>query len=41
VFAFLVITVAAAEAAISLAIVVMVFRRRDNADVDDISIMRG
>ena len=40
VFAFLLITVAA-EAAISLAIVVMVFRRRDNSDVDDISIMRG
>ena len=41
VFAFFVITVAAAEAAIALAIVVMVFRRRENADVDDISIMRG
>ena len=41
VFVFLVITVAAAEAAIALAIVVMVFRHRANADVDDISVMRG
>ena len=41
VFVFLVITVAAAEAAIALATVVMVFRHRANADVDDISVMKG
>jgi NADH-quinone oxidoreductase subunit K len=41
IFVFIVITVAAAEAAIALAIVVTVFRRRSDADVDDISIMRG
>jgi NADH-quinone oxidoreductase subunit K len=41
IFVFLVITVAAAEAAIALAIVVMVFRHRANADVDDISVMKG
>jgi NADH-quinone oxidoreductase subunit K len=41
IFVFIVITVAAAEAAIALAIVVMVFRHRRDADVDDISVMRG
>ena len=41
VFAFLVITVAAAEAAIGLAIVVMVFRRHVRVDVDDIAVMKG
>ena len=41
IFVFIVITVAAAEAAIALVIVVMVFRHRANADVDDISVMRG
>lgn len=41
IFVFLVITVAAAEAAIALAIVVMVFRHRANADVDDISVLKG
>lgn len=41
VFAFLVITVAAAEAAIGLAIVVTVFRTAKNVDVDDIALMKG
>lgn len=37
IMAFLVITVAAAEVAIGLAITVLLFRRREHADVDDIS----
>ena len=41
IFAFLVITVAAAEAAIGLAIVVIVFRRAVNVDVDEIATLRG
>ncbi len=41
IFAFLVITVAAAEAAIGLAIVVVVFRARENVDVDEVAIMKG
>jgi NADH-quinone oxidoreductase subunit K len=41
VFAFLVITVAAAEAAIGLAIVVIVFRRAVNVDVDEIATLHG
>ncbi|HEU5478732.1 MAG TPA: NADH-quinone oxidoreductase subunit NuoK [Candidatus Tumulicola sp.] len=41
IFAFLVITVAAAEAAIGLAIVVTTFRDEKNVDVDEIRLMRG
>jgi NADH-quinone oxidoreductase subunit K len=41
VFAFLVITVAAAEAAIGLAIVVAVFRRAETVDVDDVAALKG
>ena len=41
IFAFLVITVAAAEAAIGLAIIVTVFRTRANVDVDDVHALRG
>ena len=41
IFAFLVITVAAAEAAIGLAIVVVVFRSSRNVDVDEVSALRG
>ncbi len=41
IFAFLVITVAAAEAAIGLAIVVIVFRRAENVDVDDVAVLKG
>jgi NADH-quinone oxidoreductase subunit K len=37
VMAFLVITVAAAEVAIGLAIIVLLFRRRQRADVDEIA----
>ena len=41
VFAFLVVTVAAAEAAIGLAIVVAVFRRAETVDVDDVALLKG
>lgn len=41
IFAFLVITVAAAEAAIGLAIVVVVFRNKANVDVDDVALLKG
>jgi len=41
IFAFLVITVAAAEAAIGLAIVVAVFRTEKYVDVDDVRSLRG
>ena len=41
IFAFLVITVAAAEAAIGLAIVVIVFRNAKNVDVDEVAGLRG
>lgn len=36
VMAFLVITVAAAEVAIGLALIVLLFRKKDHADVDDL-----
>jgi NADH-quinone oxidoreductase subunit K len=41
IFAFLVITVAAAEAAIGLAIVVTTFRSEKNVDVDEVRLLRG
>jgi NADH-quinone oxidoreductase subunit K len=41
IFAFLVITVAAAEAAIGLAIVVVVFRKTTTVDVDEIAVLKG
>jgi NADH-quinone oxidoreductase subunit K len=41
IFAFLVITVAAAEAAIGLAIVLITFRRTQNVDVDELASLRG
>lgn len=41
IFAFLVITVAAAEAAIGLAIIVTTFRDEKHVDVDEIRMMRG
>jgi NADH-quinone oxidoreductase subunit K len=41
IFAFLVITVAAAEAAIGLAIIVIAFRSSENVDVDEASALRG
>src|SRR5882672_5048499 len=39
-FAFFVMTVAAAEAAVGLAIVIALFRRRRTTNVDDASLMR-
>ena len=41
IFAFLVITVAAAEAAIGLAIVVTTFRPEKHVDVDEIRSLHG
>jgi NADH-quinone oxidoreductase subunit K len=41
IFAFLVITVAAAEAAIGLAIVVIVFRKTTYVDVDEVATLKG
>lgn len=41
VFVFFILTVAAAEAAIGLAIVVVLFRNRDSIDVADIDTLRG
>ena len=41
VFALLVLTVAAAEAAIGLAILVVYFRNRGSIAVDDVSMMKG
>ncbi len=40
IFVFFVMTVAAAEAAVGLAIVIALFRRRRTTDVDDASLMR-
>ena len=40
VFAIFVITVAAAEVGIGLAIVLMIFRNRKSANVDDLDLMR-
>jgi len=41
VFALFVLTVAAAEAAIGLAILVVFFRNRGTIDVEDVSMMKG
>jgi NADH-quinone oxidoreductase subunit K len=41
IFVFLVVTVAAAEAAIGLAIVVALFRRAQFVDVDEVAELRG
>jgi NADH-quinone oxidoreductase subunit K len=41
VFVIFVMTVAAAEAAIGLAIVIAVFRHRQSVDLDDLRILRG
>jgi NADH-quinone oxidoreductase subunit K len=40
VFVFFVMTVAAAEAAVGLAIVIALFRRRRTTDIDDASLLR-
>ena len=41
VFALFVLTVAAAEAAIGLAIIVVYFRNRGSIEVEDINVMKG
>ncbi len=41
VFVFLVMTVAAAEAVVGLAIIISIFRSRRGVDVDDLNVMRG
>lgn len=41
IMAFLVITVAAAEVGIGLALIVLLFRRREHADIDDIRSLWG
>ncbi|HEY5889258.1 MAG TPA: NADH-quinone oxidoreductase subunit NuoK [Acidimicrobiia bacterium] len=40
VFSIFIITIAAAEVGIGLAIVLMIFRNRKSADVDDLNLMR-
>lgn len=41
VFVFFILTVAAAEAAIGLAILVVLFRNRRSIDVDELDVMKG
>ncbi len=41
VFVFFVLVVAAAEVVVGLALVVAIMRRRQGADADDLSLMRG
>jgi NADH-quinone oxidoreductase subunit K len=41
IFVFFAITVAAAEAAVMLAIIIAVFRQRQSVDVDDMDLMQG
>lgn len=41
VFVFIVLTVAAAEVAVGLALVVAIFRARENVDVDEIDVLKG
>jgi NADH-quinone oxidoreductase subunit K len=41
VFVFFILTVAAAESAIGLAILVVLFRNRRSIDVDDLDLMKG
>lgn len=40
-FVFLVLTVAAAEVVVGLAIIISIFRTRRNIDVDDMNVLRG
>ncbi len=40
IFAFVVITVAAAEAAVGLAIIVAVFRNKETVNIDELNLMR-
>jgi NADH-quinone oxidoreductase subunit K len=41
IFVFLVLTVAAAEVVVGLAIIVSIFRSRQNIDVDELSLLKG
>jgi len=41
VFVFIVLTVAAAEVAVGLALIVAIFRARDTVDVDEIDTLKG
>ena len=41
VFVFLILTVAAAEVAVGLAIIVALFRQRENVDVDEVNELKG
>ncbi len=41
VFVFLILTVAAAEVAVGLALIVAIFRTRDTVDVDEIDSLKG
>jgi NADH-quinone oxidoreductase subunit K len=41
IFVFLVLTVAAAEVVVGLAIIVSIFRSRRNIDVDELSLLNG
>jgi NADH-quinone oxidoreductase subunit K len=40
-FVFFILTVAAAESAIGLSILVLIYRRRDTINVDDMNILQG
>jgi NADH-quinone oxidoreductase subunit K len=40
-FVFIVLTVAAAEVVVGLAIIVSIFRKRRNIDVDEMNVLRG
>ena len=40
-FVMFILTVAAAEAAVGLAIVIVLFRQRDSVDVDEVNLMKG
>ena len=40
IFIFFIMTVAAAEAAVGLGIVIAIFRKRQSTDVDDVDLMR-
>jgi NADH-quinone oxidoreductase subunit K len=41
IFAFFVMTVAAAEVAVGLGIIVAIFRQRHSIDVDEVNLMKG
>ncbi|HTE18147.1 MAG TPA: NADH-quinone oxidoreductase subunit NuoK [Armatimonadota bacterium] len=41
IFAFFVMTVAAAEVAVGLGIIVSIFRQRHNIDVDEVNVLSG